>query len=60
MRSIEEINREKAKYVKKIEDLNKELRNLSIITTRNKPNKIEKRKTPFSVGNRAVITNDYT
>ena len=59
MRSIEEINREKAKYEKKIEDLDKELRNLSIKTTRNKPKKIEKRKTPFSAGDKVVITNDY-
>ena len=59
MRSIEEIKREKARYEKKIEDLNKELRNLSIKTTRTKRKKSEKRKTPFSEGDRVVITNDY-
>ena len=56
---MKEINREKAKYEKKIEELDKELRNLSIQTTRNKPKKTEKKKTPLRVGDRAVITNDY-
>ena len=59
MRSIEEIEKEKTKYEKKIEELNKELRDLSIQTKRNKPKKTEKKKTPLRVGDRAVITNDY-
>ena len=59
MRSIEEINKEKAKYKKKIEELDKELRKISIQTARNKPKNTEKKKTPFRVGDRAVITNNY-
>ena len=55
MRSIEEIEKEKAKYEKKIEELNKELRDLSIQTTRKKT---EKKNTTLRVGDRAVITND--
>ena len=60
MRSIEEVKREKAKYEKKIEELNKELRELSIKTTKQtKLKKREKRETPFNEGGRVVITNDY-
>ena len=60
MRSIEEVKREKAKYEKKIEELNKELGELSIRTNkRTKPKKREKRETPFNEGDRVVITNDY-
>ena len=59
MERIAEIESDKARYEKKIDDLNKELQGLLLTTPIHKVRTHDQKKTPFNAGDNVIITNNY-